>query len=196
MSERQPNVYLPNVYLPNVYLVGPMGVGKTTIGRRLATILQAQFMDTDELLEQRTGVSISHIFEIEGEQGFRDRESRILCEIAEQNQQVISTGGGMIMREENRELMTRSGIVIYLYAPFEVLWNRIRDSRHRPLLETENPQQTLRELMIQRDPLYRDSAEMVIQASTHADLTAHQIARKLKKLNPTSADNCHEKCSD
>ena len=164
----------------NVYLIGLMGAGKTTVGRRLARLLKFDFIDTDQLLEEKTGVTIGHIFEIEGEEGFRERESRLLAEISDNVSTVISTGGGMILREDNRKLMRKSGQVVYLKAGLEVLWKRLKDCQNRPLLSTENPRQTITDLLNERDPLYQNEADLVIQVnSDSAQKTAMKIFDQL-----------------
>ncbi len=171
----------------NIYLIGLMGAGKTTIGRKLAGLLHLDFIDTDQLLEQRTGVSISHIFEIEGEAGFRERETRLLTEVSTGRQAVISTGGGVILKLENRLVMRKYGQVIYLRAPLNILWGRLKRSRlknchDRPLLQTENPKLRLTELMAYRDPLYAAEADIIVESgSGSTSRAARKIQRLLKK---------------
>lgn len=139
-----------------------MGAGKSTLGRALADRLQREFTDTDRLLVERTGVPIATIFEFEGEEGFRRRESAVLAEVCERDGQVIATGGGMILATANRELMRSRGVVVYLRARLESLWERTRHDSHRPLLATENPRATLAELLEKRDPLYREAAHVIV----------------------------------
>ena len=159
-----------------------MGSGKTTVGKRLAGLLKFKFADTDQMLEHRTGVTVSHIFEIEGEEGFRDRESRLLEELSQQADQVVSTGGGIVLNPINRSRMRESGKTIYLHAGMDVLWHRLRDCKTRPLLQTENPKARIRELMVERDPLYRENADLVVEVSSDsAAKTAAQIAAWVKK---------------
>ncbi len=140
-----------------------MGVGKTTVGKVLARQFGMDFVDCDIELEERTGVSVSTIFEIEGEDGFRQRETRLLEELAGAEATVIATGGGAVIREENRALLRRSGLVIYLTAPVRKLVRRTRGSRNRPLLQCDDPQSVLEKLMRVRDPLYREVADLVIE---------------------------------
>ncbi len=140
-----------------------MGVGKTTVGRILARQFGMGFVDCDLELEQRTGVSVATIFEIEGEEGFRQRETRLLEELAETEGTVIATGGGAVIREENRVLLRRSGLVIYLTAPVRKLVRRTRNNRSRPLLQCDDPHAVLERLMAERDPWYREVADMVIE---------------------------------
>jgi len=148
----------------NIYLVGLMGAGKTTIGRSLAKRLALRFVDTDKEIESRTGVSIPTIFEIEGEDGFRKRESQIIAEMAEQGGLIVATGGGGVLRPENRANMRSSGFVIYLNVPPQTLWERTRHDRNRPLLQVADPLQKLTQLFSVRDPLYREVANLVIDA--------------------------------
>ena len=149
----------------NVYLVGLMGAGKTTIGRSLARRLERAFIDSDREIEARTGVTIPTIFEIEGEEGFRKREAQVIADLACLSEQVVATGGGAILRQENRECLRQSGFVVYISVPPQTLWERTRRDRNRPLLQVKDPLLRLKELYVQRDPLYRDVAHLVIDAS-------------------------------
>ncbi len=173
----------------NIYLVGLMGVGKTTVGSKLATSLSLDFIDTDQLIEQRTGVTINHIFDIEGESGFRDRESNLLAEISSGHQSVIATGGGTIVRLENRIIMHKHGQVIYLRAPMSILWERLKNSRTRPLLQHADPQAQLAQLMQQRAPLYADEADVIIDISDSAHKTATKIYHLLSSTVPSTPQN-------
>ena len=147
----------------NIFLVGPMGAGKTSVGRQLAKALNMEFVDSDREIEKRTGVSIPTIFDIEGEQGFRDRETHMIAELVKCGNIVLATGGGVVMQEENRENLTRHGYVIYLHAPVKLLYQRTKKDRNRPLLQTEDPLAKLQELMEIRDPLYRQVANLVVE---------------------------------
>lgn len=149
----------------NLILVGMMGSGKTTVGRSLARHLGKSFVDCDDEIQKRTGVTISHIFDIEGEAGFRQRETATLCDLVSANDMVLSTGGGAVLMEQNRGLLRANGIVIYLKASVHDLWQRTRHDRNRPLLQTDDPHAKLTELYHQRDPLYRQVADIVIQSS-------------------------------
>jgi shikimate kinase len=155
-----------------------MGVGKTTVGRALARIVSMDFIDCDVELEERTGVSVSTIFEIEGEEGFRRREGELLSEITRRTDMVIATGGGAVIREENRALLRSAGMVIYLNAPIHRLIKRTRNSRNRPLLDTPDPEKTLVELMEVRDPLYRSVADIII---TVDDRSPQSLAYRIKE---------------
>src|SRR6185369_15514239 len=127
----------------NIFLVGMMGAGKITLGRALAARMKREFVDTDRLLVDRTGVPVATVFEIEGEDGFRRRESAVLREVCEQEALVVATGGGIVLSEENRRVMRESGTVIYLRARVESLWERTRHDSNRPLLATPNPREKL-----------------------------------------------------
>ncbi|MDR0441084.1 MAG: shikimate kinase [Candidatus Accumulibacter sp.] len=147
----------------NIYLVGLMGAGKTTIGRSLAKRLEMRFLDTDKEIESRTGVTIATIFEIEGEEGFRKRESRIVQETAAQNGCVVATGGGSVLREENRVAMRESGFVVYLNVTPATLLERTRHDKKRPLLQVADPLSRLTQLFAMRDSLYRTVADIVVE---------------------------------
>ncbi len=147
-----------------IFLIGPMGSGKTVIGRRLAELLRLDYFDTDMEIQQATGVDISFIFDKEGEQGFRDRETKILHELAGRNRSVIATGGGIVVREENRNLLAENERVIFLSARPEVQFERTKRGKHRPLLERDDPLQILKTLYAERLPLYR--AVMTIEFAT------------------------------
>ncbi len=150
----------------NIYLVGLMGAGKTTLGKKLANRLGRDFVDTDQQIEKEMGVTINHIFDIEGEAGFRLRETTALGSIASRGGQVVATGGGIVTQADNRKILTQSGITIYLHAQAKLLWSRLRYCKNRPLLQTENPQQVLRDLLTKREPLYRQVADHVIHVSS------------------------------
>lgn len=146
----------------NLYLVGLMGAGKTTVGRLLARHYGCVFHDSDHEIEARTGVRIPVIFEIEGEAGFRRREEAAIAELTALKGIVLATGGGAILSSANRDALRRNGVVIYLRGTPEHLYERTRHDRNRPLLQTENPLEKLRELYRQRDPLYREIADVVM----------------------------------
>ena len=148
----------------NLFLVGLPGAGKSTLGRQLARRLHKRFVDADAELESRLGVSIPTIFEIEGEAGFRDREEVTIAELTVLEGIVLSTGGGAVLRPANRERLKQNGTVIYLHAEPSTLWARIRHSRNRPLLQTQDPLGRLAELYAQRDALYRETASHVVES--------------------------------
>lgn len=155
----------------NLILVGMMGSGKTTMGRALAKHLDKMFVDSDEEIQKRTGVTIPHIFDVEGEQGFRQRETAALGELVERDNLVLATGGGAVLAEQNRGMLQQNGVVIYLKAGVHDLWMRTRNDRNRPLLQTGDPYAKLTELYSQRDPLYLQVADIVVNTgkqSVHA----------------------------
>lgn len=138
------------------------GAGKTTVGRQLARRLKRQFVDADHEIEARTGVRIPVVFEIEGEDGFRDRESQVIADLAGRSGLVVATGGGAVLRAENRAALKRGGVIIYLRVPPRILFERTRHDPNRPLLQVANPMMRIEELFSQRDPLYQDVADIVI----------------------------------
>lgn len=148
----------------NLILVGMMGSGKTTMGKALARHLGKVFVDSDEEITRRTGVTVPHIFDIEGEAGFRLRETAAIRELAGRDNMVLATGGGSVLAEENRALLEQNGIVIYLKASVHDLWQRTRHDRNRPLLQTKDPHEKLTELFQQRDPLYQQMSDIVVQS--------------------------------
>jgi shikimate kinase len=153
-----------------LFLVGLPGAGKSTLGRQLARRLHKRFVDADAELERRLGVSIPTVFEIEGESGFRDREEATLAELTELTDVVLSTGGGAVLRPANRLRLKENGTVLYLHADPSVLWERVRHSRNRPLLQAADPRARLADLYAQRDALYREVADHVIESDRDAVL--------------------------
>ena len=145
-----------------VFLVGPMGAGKSTIGRLLAETLRFEFCDVDREIEERSGVDIPWIFDMEGEEGFRDREESMLSELSDGSQVVISTGGGAVLRSVSRKLMVARGTVIYLKTSVEEQVRRTARDRKRPLLQNGDPGTTLRNLMALREPLYEEIADYTV----------------------------------
>ncbi len=148
----------------NILLVGMMGSGKTTIGKSLASTLGKQFIDSDHEIQARTGVKIPVIFDIEGEAGFRKRESEVLRDLSRKDNIVLATGGGAILSQENRALLKRSGTVVYLRASINDLYRRTRYDKNRPLLQTQNLHQKLNELFTERDALYQETAHVIVDS--------------------------------
>lgn len=146
-------------------MVGLMGAGKTTIGKLLAKHLHKTFIDSDHELEARTGVSIPLIFELEGENGFRDREETLLDELTQHSNIVLATGGGAVLRANNRMRLRQRGLVVYLKADVNELLQRTRFDKNRPLLRTPNPKAKLEALLLERDPLYREVADVIFDSS-------------------------------
>lgn len=167
----------------NIFLVGPMGAGKTTVGKRLARLKGMEFLDSDEELERRTGVDISFIFEKEGEEGFRKREHDIIDELTQIENLVLATGGGAILDPENRANLSARGLVIYLHATVDQQLERTRYNKQRPLLQTDEPREALERIMAEREPLYREIADIVFETdSRHARNLAKRIAQRLDEL--------------
>jgi shikimate kinase len=164
----------------NIVLVGLMGAGKSTVGRHLGKRLQMEFYDSDTEIEQRTGVSISTIFEIEGEKGFREREEQIINELCHYSHIILATGGGSVLSENNRMVIQEAGHVIYLCTSAEQLYSRIRHDKSRPLMQTEKPLQTLRNLLQKREPYYLDVADSVIKTGRQRiNVVINQILKSL-----------------
>jgi shikimate kinase len=147
-----------------LFLVGLPGAGKSTLGRQLARRLSLRFVDADSELEHRLGVSIPTIFEIEGEPGFRDREEATLRDLTLLTGVLLSTGGGAVLRANNRLRLRENGTVVYLHAEPSTLWTRVRHNRNRPLLQTADPLARLAELYAQRDTLYRETADFIVES--------------------------------
>ena len=141
-----------------------MGAGKTTVGRHLAKRFGRRFVDADHEIEARTGVRIPTIFEIEGEAGFRKREAQVIAELAQEADLVLATGGGAVLDAASRGILSASGLVIYLNAPPAMLYERTCHDRNRPLLKVPNPLAKIEELFAARDPLYREVADVVVDA--------------------------------
>lgn len=145
-----------------IFIVGPMASGKSTLGKKLAQTLEIDFLDTDNEIEKKAGAEISWIFEVEGEDGFRERESKALQKSVEKDNVVISTGGGIVTIEENRDLMIAKGKVVYLKTPIEIQLKRTENDKKRPLLSQGSREQTLRTLKKERDPQYEEIADITI----------------------------------
>src|SRR5262245_16911249 len=160
----------------NLFLVGMMGAGKTTVGRLLARRLKLRFVDSDREIEARCGVKIPVIFEIEGEAGFRAREALAIEALTRLEGVVLATGGGAVLAEPNRRLLAERGTVVYLSARPEDLYERVRHDRNRPLLAGGEPLARLRELHLQRDPLYRAVADIVLETGAQS---VQALARQL-----------------
>lgn len=156
----------------NIILIGPMGSGKSTIGNIMAKKLNREFQDSDHYIEDKTGVDIARIFDIEGEQGFRDRETSALSELLNQDNRVIATGGGTVMRAENQALLRSKGYIIFLDTSINQQMQRLRRDKKRPLLQTENPQERLETLLEERRPIYLELADLAVK-------TDRRLARKL-----------------
>lgn len=171
--------------MSNIILVGPMGAGKSTIGRLLAKELRVPFKDSDKEIEQRTGANIPWIFDVEGEQGFREREQATIADLCQLDGLVLATGGGAVMRKENRDALQAGGQVVYLHASVTQQIGRTARDRNRPLLRAGNPSRILSDLMAQRDPLYREIADLVIETDERPPrMVVQEILEKLQTLPP------------
>ncbi|MFB3896721.1 MAG: shikimate kinase [bacterium] len=166
----------------NIVLTGFMGTGKTTVGKALAAILGWRYIDTDELIEQKTGLSIPAIFQQQGEPFFRDVESEVITETMQNTQQVISTGGGIVIREQNIKSIKSNGIMVCLAATPEVIFERIKSDTNRPLLHVENPKQQIQELLKVRAPYYAKADITIITTSLMPEEIAHRIIEMIKTI--------------
>jgi shikimate kinase len=168
----------------NLFLVGLMGAGKTTIGRQLARRLKLTFIDSDHEIEARTGANIPWIFDIEGEKGFRKRERDVIDELTQRQGIVLATGGGAVMDKRNRIHLSERGMVIYLHTSIEQLVKRTAKDRNRPLLQTGEPRVRLEELLAERDPVYREIADLVVETDNrNVQATVRAIINSIKTYN-------------
>ncbi|MFW5442887.1 MAG: shikimate kinase AroK [Methylococcaceae bacterium] len=167
----------------NIYLIGLMGAGKTTIGRQLAKAIHAPFYDSDKAIEEQTGVDIPTIFEYEGEEGFRTREQAMIKELTQINGIVMATGGGAILSEANRQALKENGFVVYLQCSIDKILQRTKRDNQRPLLNTENPRESIEALFAERESIYLSCADFKIETSTLQSKTVVQTI-----LNEYNAD--------
>ena len=156
----------------NIILIGPMGSGKSTIGKIIARRLHREFEDSDHYIEERTGVDIARIFDVEGEQGFRDREANALVELLDSNDRVIATGGGSVLRGENQQLLKQKGYIVFIDTSLNQQMQRLRRDKKRTLLQPENPRARLESLLKERRPIYLALADLVVK-------TDKRVARRL-----------------
>lgn len=163
----------------NIILIGPMGTGKTTVGRYLSRKLDRKFYDSDQEIEKSTGTNISWIFKIEGEAGFRKRESKIIEILLSKENIVLSTGGGTILSRENRELISNNRFIIYLNSPLDKLYARVSHDKNRPLLGESNNIEEMRKIFREREPYYRSLANMIINTNK---LSVKRIVNKIVRL--------------
>lgn len=164
-----------------IFLIGPMGAGKSTIGRHLADLLHKSFVDSDHEIERRTGASVSLIFEIEGEEGFRRREAAVIEELTKRDEVVVATGGGAILAASNREALKSRGIVVYLQAPIDTLLARTQRDRNRPLLQDGERRTKFEDIMRVREPLYLATAHIVAPTDHRAPaVVAQDTAAKIR----------------
>lgn len=163
----------------NIYLIGMMGSGKTVTGKRLASLLHYGFVDVDESIQQKTGRSIVELFEKEGEGYFRKQESKVLGEISKINNRVVATGGGTVLSEGNVSLMRQTGKTIFLETSLEVLWQRVRAKKDRPLLKSGDPRQSLEQLFNERKDLYEKACDFRVNTDAR---TPVQVARNILEI--------------
>ncbi|WP_131777270.1 shikimate kinase AroK [Legionella impletisoli] len=166
------------VKVRNIFLIGPMGAGKSTIGRTLAKELKLEFYDTDEVIEERSGADISWIFDVEGEEGFRKREQKVIEELTQKNNIVLATGGGVVMSPENRNALAARGTVIYLKASLQQQFERTKRDTKRPLLQTDDLEQRLETLKEEREPFYEELADVSFETDK---LTVKAVANNIIK---------------
>jgi len=171
--------------LRSVFLVGMMGAGKTSVGRLLAQRLGRRFIDADHEIESRCGVTIPVIFEIEGEAGFRQRECAIIDELTRVPGIVLATGGGAVLSAQSRHHLASRGLVIYLRASANEIWQRTRRDRSRPLLATEDPQRRIAELLAAREPLYAEVAHLTVESTQ--DSVKSMVNRLIEQIEGTVA---------
>lgn len=164
----------------NIILTGFMGVGKTSVGTQLAKDLGYTFVDTDTLIEADQKITITEIFSAFGEPFFRDVEARIIRQVLQGENQVVSTGGGAVIRDENREAFKKAGFVICLTARPEVIYERIKQETHRPLLQTPDPQAKIKELLDSREKFYRQADFVFDTSEKSVDDVIREIKEKIK----------------
>ena len=169
----------------NLFLVGMPGAGKSTIGRALAKRLGKAFHDSDAEIEARTGVRIPVIFEIEGEPGFRRRESEVIARMTQMQNVVLATGGGAVLDPANRAVLRERGFVLYLFATPRELWRRTRHDKSRPVLQGDDLKKRLDELFEKRDPLYRETADLV--AETGRQSVSALVTQLMPQIEPSCA---------
>ncbi|MFV8834377.1 shikimate kinase AroK [Aquisalimonas sp.] len=171
----------------HLFLIGPMGAGKSTIGRRLARALELPFVDSDQVIQERTGVDIPRIFDVEGEAGFRQREKAVIDELTAGSPAVLATGGGAVLDPENRHHLRERGTVVYLQTSVDEQLRRTGKDKRRPLLQTADPRARLEALLTERDPLYRETAHLTI--STEQGNIGQVVRRILDTLDSQRHDH-------
>lgn len=169
--------------LQSLFLIGPMGAGKTTVGKQLAEHYRMEFIDSDHEIQRRTGVDILTIFEFEGESGFRQREHTVIDELTSREGIVLATGGGAVIREDNRKSLSARGVVIYLHCSVQQQFERTHRDKNRPLLSTSDPMKKLTTLMAERDPLYRQTADILVSTEgRNTQSVVQDIRKQIEKL--------------
>lgn len=166
----------------NIFLIGPMGAGKSTIGRQLAQQLNMEFFDSDQEIERRTGADITWVFDVEGEDGFRDREEKVINDLTEKLGIVLATGGGSVKSKETRNRLSARGVVVYLKTTIDKQLSRTQRDKKRPLLQNDNPKDVLERLAQERNPLYEEIADITIEADEYtAKAVVNQIIQMIEK---------------
>ncbi len=161
-----------------------MGVGKSTIGRQLAALLRMEFEDTDHEIQRRTGVDIPTVFDFEGEEGFRRREKAVVEELTQSSGLVLATGGGVVLDPDNRRCLSGRGVVVYLSCSTEQQFRRTKQDRNRPLLQTDDKMTKLKDLMDEREPLYREMADLIVSTEKRsAGVVAREIVNRLEEID-------------
>ena len=180
----------------NIFLIGPMGSGKTSIGKHLARILGLDFYDCDHELERLTGASVNLIFDLEGEAGFRVRETNLLEQLTEKHKVLIATGGGTVCKPENRAMLRSRGFVVYLKTSVDNQLRRLSHDKSRPLLQAEDRAQRLLDLARVRNPLYEETADLVFKTrNSSVQSTAKMLAKTiLEQLDPLTPEESHADC--
>ena len=164
----------------NIFLIGPMGAGKSTIGRHLADELHLEFFDSDQEIEKRTGADIAWIFDIEGEEGFRVREENVINDLTDKQGIVLATGGGSVVSKAVRNRLSARGIVVYLQTTIDKQVARTQRDKRRPLLQNDDPELVLRRLAEERNPMYEDAADYIVDTDDQsARAVANQIIEKI-----------------
>ncbi|WNC72088.1 shikimate kinase AroK [Thalassotalea psychrophila] len=165
----------------NIFLIGPMGAGKSTIGRELADRLHLEFFDSDQEIERRTGADIAWVFDLEGEEGFRKREETVIADLSLMQGIVLATGGGSVISDQIRNHLSARGVVVYLETTIDKQVARTQRDRRRPLLQTsEEPRTVLENLAVERNPLYEEIADVIVQTDDQsAKIVANKIVERL-----------------
>jgi len=167
----------------SIFLVGPMGAGKTTLGRLLAELTEKRFVDSDQVIVDRAGADIPWIFDLEGEAGFRQRESQVIAELTQTPNIVLATGGGAVLLPENRACLRSGGFVVYLRTKVSTQVRRTQRDRNRPLLQTADPEATMQRLMLEREPYYLEVADVVVDTDQmNPKILAQELMEALQSI--------------
>jgi shikimate kinase len=174
-------------HIENIALIGFMGTGKSSVGRLVATSLHFEFIDTDELIEERAGRTISEIFEQAGEAAFRQIEKQVVAELARAKRTVISSGGGLAANADNLASLKQHALVVCLWASPEAIWERVRHQSHRPLLADPDPLARIRALLLAREPYYRQADVLVNTEMRSVKEVAHHVLHQFHAARPRPA---------